>query len=130
MLTNSALSVEPFSEQVKLMVVIPSSLENEIKEFNFGDKLDVIVTLNDTNETDFVSQINLGINKCDTEWFSILEIDDEYKHGWLESFNEYNNYLNMNHLNKLNASIMVLKMQGIEFIDKSPYMYYAKEGMF
>ena len=45
-------------------------------------------------------------------------------------FNEYNNYLNMNHLNKLNASIMVLKMQGIDFIDKSPYMYYAKEGMF
>ena len=45
-------------------------------------------------------------------------------------FNEYNNYLNMNHLNKLNASIMVLKMQGISLIDKPPYMYYAKDGMF
>jgi hypothetical protein len=39
--------------------------------------------------TDFCSQINLGIEKCETDWFSILEIDDEYKPIWLKSLNEY-----------------------------------------
>jgi hypothetical protein len=46
--------------------------------------------------TDFCSLVNLGITNCDTEWFSILEVDDEYKPIWLSSMNEYmNNYKNV-----------------------------------
>jgi hypothetical protein len=33
----------------------------------------------------------MGIDDCDTEWFSIFEIDDEYKKPWLSSMNEYMN---------------------------------------
>ena len=64
-------------------------MKKKIKEFNFGQKLEVEVIYNTSKETDFCSQINLGINACDTEWFSILEVDDEYQKPWLKSMNEY-----------------------------------------
>ena len=40
-------------------------------------------------ETDFCSQVNLGIEKCETTWFSILEIDNEYTPNLLPAFNKY-----------------------------------------
>ena len=43
---------------------------------------------NKTNDSSFSNQINLGIDDCSTEWFSILEIDDEFKSVWLTSVNE------------------------------------------
>ena len=55
---------------------------------NLSEKLEIEIVVN-KGETDFCSQVNLGIEKCDTEWFSILEIDDEYKSIWLKSTNEY-----------------------------------------
>ena len=45
---------------------------------------------NDT--TDYCSQINLGVDKCETEFFSILEWDDEYSNIWFKQFNEYVEY--------------------------------------
>jgi hypothetical protein len=42
-------------------------------------------------DTSFPSQVNIGIEECDTEWFSILEIDDVYKPIWLKSILEYKN---------------------------------------
>ena len=89
MLTNAVMSVENFHEDVKLVIICPESLHEEIDEFNFGDKLKVIKMFNVTNNTDFTSQINMGIQGCDTEWFSILEIDDEYKEGWAKTAKQY-----------------------------------------
>jgi hypothetical protein len=31
----------------------------------------------------------LGIENCTTEWFTILEVDDEFKPNWLKTVNEY-----------------------------------------
>ena len=33
-------------------------------------------------ETDFCSQVNFGVESCETEFFSILEYDDEYSNIW------------------------------------------------
>ena len=41
------------------------------------------------NKTDFCSQINLGVASVDTEYFSILEHDDEYSNIWFNQFNTY-----------------------------------------
>ena len=49
------------------------------------------VIIENKGKTDFCSQINLGIDNCETEWFSILEIDDEYNKNWVNLFNEYSN---------------------------------------
>tara|TARA_R110002110_G_scaffold62952_1_gene175273 strand:+ start:1912 stop:2709 length:798 start_codon:yes stop_codon:yes gene_type:complete len=42
--------------------------------------------------TDYCSQINLGVAECETEFFSILEWDDEYSNIWFNQFNEYVDY--------------------------------------
>jgi hypothetical protein len=86
MLDNAIKSVEQFHEDVKLMIVCPPSVKSELT--NISEVLDVNIVTNNS-KTDFCSQVNLGIEKCDTEWFSILEVDDEYKSIWLKSTNEY-----------------------------------------
>jgi hypothetical protein len=91
MLNNSLLSVEDFHNDVKVMIVCPVDLKKNFDVMDFGQKLEIKMLYNSTKKTDFLSQINMGIDDCDTEWFSILEIDDEYKKPWLSSINEYMN---------------------------------------
>ena len=86
MLENALSSVEQFHDDVKLSIVCPSNLKKELE--NISEKLEIEIIVND-GQTDFCSQINLGIEKCNTEWFSILEVDDEYKPIWLKSINDY-----------------------------------------
>jgi hypothetical protein len=86
MLDNSIKSVEQFHNDVKLSIVCPSSLTNEL--VNLSEVLEIEIISNN-GKTDFCSQVNLGIEKCNTEWFSILEVDDEYKQIWLKSTDQY-----------------------------------------
>ena len=88
MLKNSVGSIENFHNDVKLLIVCPNDVLTKIKEIDLGQKLEIIY-LSNNGQIDFCSQINLGITNCDTEWFSILEVDDEYKPIWLKTFNEY-----------------------------------------
>jgi hypothetical protein len=90
MLNNSISSVEPFYNDVKLLIVCPNVIKIELEKINLSEKLD-IKYLSHTLDTNFCSQVNVGIKSCDTEWFSILEVDDEYKPVWLKSINEYKN---------------------------------------
>jgi len=86
MLDNAIKSVEPFQNDVKLSIVCPIELKPLL--VNLSETLEINIISNNS-KTDFISQVNLGIEKCDTEWFSILEVDDEYKSIWLKSINEY-----------------------------------------
>ena len=86
MLNNSLSSVEDFRDDVKVTIVCPEKISDTI---TYKGNLEIKILRNTTLKTDFINQINLGINDCDTEWFSILEIDDEYKKPWLSSMNEY-----------------------------------------
>jgi hypothetical protein len=86
MLNNALSSVEDFHNDVKVSIVCPTSLKKELKDLS--DKLEINIVTN-KGETDFCSQVNLGIDECDTEWFTILEVDDELKPVWLKSINEY-----------------------------------------
>ena len=86
MLNNSLSSIEDFHNDVKVSIVCPTSLKKELKDLS--NKLEINIVAN-KGETDFCSQVNLGIDNCDTEWFTILEVDDEFKPIWLKSMNEY-----------------------------------------
>ena len=86
MLNNALSSVEDFHNDVKVSIICPASLKKELKDLS--NKLEITIVTN-KGETDFCSQVNLGIDNCDTEWFTILEIDDEFKPVWLKSMNEY-----------------------------------------
>jgi hypothetical protein len=86
MFDNAIKSVEQFHEDVKLLIVCPLTVKTELT--NISEVLEIEILTNN-GKTDFCSQVNLGIEKCDTEWFSILEVDDEYKPIWLKSINKY-----------------------------------------
>lgn len=87
MLENAVESVEKFHNDVNLLIVCPQDVK-ELLSNSLSNKLDVKVIVND-GDTDFCSQVNLGIEKCETEWFSILEIDDLFKEHWLKNMNSY-----------------------------------------
>jgi len=85
MAQNAVNSVKDFHDDVILMIVHPRKLKVELDS---GQKLEIQYVSHDKS-SDFCSQVNEGIDNCKTEWFSILEVDDEYKSIWLKSFDEY-----------------------------------------
>jgi len=89
MLRNAVSSVEPFHNDVVLSIILPKKLKTQVNKLSLSDKLEISLIENKTTKTDYVTQVNLGIENCSTEWFSILEIDDEYNPIWLSSMNEY-----------------------------------------
>lgn len=88
MLNNSLSSVEPFKDKVKVLIVTTPEISKKL--VNFSDTLEIKVVEN-TGDTKVQNQMNIGLENCDTEWFSILEVDDEYNNVWLDSGLEYIN---------------------------------------
>lgn len=123
MLKNATNSINDFHNDVKLMIVCPESLNSKMDSVKFSSKLEMKILYNKTHMTDFASQINMGINECDTEWFSILEIDDEYKPIWLSSMNEH-----MNRFTDVSIFLPVVKDVNVEgkflnFTNESVWAY-------
>ena len=88
MFKNAFNSVEQFYNDVKLIIVGPSKVVSNIQIESTNLEYKVV---ENNGEYDFCSQVNLGITNCDTEWFSILEVDDEYHKNWLSLVNSYRN---------------------------------------
>jgi hypothetical protein len=86
MLYNAINSIENFHNDVKVLVVCPDKISSDLG--TMSDKLEINV-YGHNGDTDFCSQVNYGIEKCDTKWFTILEMDDEFKSVWLKSMDEY-----------------------------------------
>jgi hypothetical protein len=87
MAENAIKSVEEFHNDIILMIVHPEKIKLDL---NTGQKLEVHYLSHKDDPSDFCSQVNLAVTwECKTEWFSILEVDDEYKPIWLKSMNEY-----------------------------------------
>lgn len=86
MFNNAISSIGNFYDDVKVLVVCPPKIKDEIS--NIPAKFDFEVVVK-TGETDFCSQVNKGIEKCKTEWFTILEVDDEFNRVWFTSMNQY-----------------------------------------
>lgn len=89
MLSNAVMSVENFYEDVALSIVCPEKLKSEVEKLTFGDKLETKFIFNTSTNTNAMYQVNLGIENCETKWFSILEIDDEYNSVWLKYMKDY-----------------------------------------
>jgi GT2 family glycosyltransferase len=88
MIGNAVSSIQDFHNDVKLLIVCPNDIKTKIDEIDLGQKLEIKYNVH-TGDTGFCSQVNRGIENCDTEWFTILEVDDEFKPIWLKSMNEY-----------------------------------------
>jgi len=88
MLENCVNSIRDFHNDIKLIIVCPEKIYDDVKKLDLSNVLD-ITYIKSIKGSDFCSQVNLGIEVCNTEWFSIVEVDDEYKPIWLKSMNEY-----------------------------------------
>jgi len=92
-LFNTALtSVD--NQEVKpdeVLVVVPEGSEvsktlTEMDLTTYGVKVTVV---ENPGKTDFATQVNYGVSQCKTEWFSILEFDDEYSIKWFKNVVTY-----------------------------------------
>lgn len=89
MLKNAINSIGEFHDDVNLLIVCPPDIKNKIlTEVPSIHKEEIIVN---NESTDFCTQVNKGIESCKTEWFTILEMDDEFKQSWFTSMNQYMN---------------------------------------
>ena len=75
----------------ELVIVVPknSEVSEYVKGYDFGAVKDSITVVENDGETDFASQVNLGISKSKSEWVSLLELDDEYANIWFKNVIEY-----------------------------------------
>lgn len=90
-----ANSIRSIQDQIikpgKVMVVTPKSSDayKFAKEYDYESIKDLVIVVENDGNTDFASQMNFGVDKCETEWFSILEYDDEYSKIWFKSVETY-----------------------------------------
>lgn len=88
--TNAVQSVaDQFVRPDALMIVVPTSLKKFMTDFDFGEIKDIVTIVENKGETDFSSQLNLGVSKIKTTWFSLLEYDDEFSKIWIKNADEY-----------------------------------------
>jgi GT2 family glycosyltransferase len=90
-----AIAVKSVEDQLvlpdELLIVVPKNSEasKEVKAFDFGSIKSIVRVLENDGETDFASQVNFGVKNITTEWFSILEYDDEYAKIWFKNVVTY-----------------------------------------
>jgi hypothetical protein len=73
----------------ELLIVTPkgSAAFDYLSKFDFG-KVKTRIIENE-GQTDFSSQINLGVENLTSDWFTILEFDDELADIWLDNVVKY-----------------------------------------
>jgi hypothetical protein len=125
MLNNALYSVEGFHNDVKVTIVCPVGLKPKMSGIAFGNNLEVKVLYNSDLKTDFMTQVNMGINDCDTEWFSILEVDDEYTKAWFPSMTEHMNAYGYAQENRVDVFLPIVKDVNVE----GKFLTYMNESL-
>lgn len=121
MLKNAINSIGEFHDDINLLIVCPPELKNKIlTEVPTLHKEEIIVN---NESTDFCTQVNKGIENSKTEWFTILEMDDEFKRVWFTSMDEY-----MNTFKDVDVFLPIVKDVNVEgkflsFTNESTWAY-------
>lgn len=90
--TNAVKSVE--TQKIlpdELVIVVPkdSDVSTYVKAYDFAGIKNIVTIVENDGNTDFASQVNLGVAKSKSEWVSFLEFDDEYSNIWFKNVVEY-----------------------------------------
>lgn len=88
-LDNAILSIIEQKELPgEVIIVTPDFSGADLKNF---DKIKDIteVMINQSENTDFCSQVNMAVDGAKNEFFSILELDDEYSKIWFKNVRQY-----------------------------------------
>lgn len=86
---NSVIECQKHYTSGKLKVLIVTDGNENGSDYKDFDDIEYEYITNDTGKYDFCSQINFAVDHVDTEYFSILEFDDEYKPKWFKFANQY-----------------------------------------
>jgi len=76
-------------DAVLIVAKSDEGLLKKLTDFDYGEITSIVKIIENTGDTDVCSQINLGVSKTETEWFSFLEMDDEYSKIWFKNVVEY-----------------------------------------
>ena len=72
--------------EYEIKIVCPPNIINDISNDFKNEKIKYI---ENTNETDYCTQVNLGVKSCQTKYFSILGFDDYYSKNWFSNVKKY-----------------------------------------
>lgn len=77
----------------EVVLVYAFTIEEKIKKLisEFDTKLNIKLVANQ-EKIDFQSQVNLGVKEVKTNYFSILEFDDEYGNTYFKNVIQYTSY--------------------------------------
>jgi len=93
---ETVIKQEGVDEIPKMILVYPSELDANItglrdslirKHDDVTDKCFVLVKNDD--KTDYQSQVNLGVKSVETDYFSVLEFDDEYSDTYFKNVENF-----------------------------------------
>ena len=85
---QSLVNQEVKPQKVYVVCSTDKKLKSFLDSWEKPEELDIVI-LENTGKTDFCSQVNYGVEKMDTEWFSVLEFDDEYSRHWFKNTQQY-----------------------------------------
>ena len=71
-----------------ILIVAPKEVTDILKQAPDTTSIGIKLIENE-GETDYCSQINLGVKNVATKYFSILEYDDYYQNKWFKNVKEY-----------------------------------------
>jgi hypothetical protein len=91
LLKNGIKSVETQDRKTNggIMFVIPANskgLKKQIEDLKITYPNEFV---ENSGKTDFYNQVNLGVESVKTEWFTVLEFDDEFSLNWFNNFETY-----------------------------------------
>jgi len=87
---NSISTQHNKPDELLIVTSNDKSLKSFLKNFDFGDVKEITrVVENTTKDFGFQSQINYGVSKCKTKFFTFLEYDDELSQIWIKKGIEY-----------------------------------------
>ena len=76
---DSVLKQEKIAELPKIVVVYTNAASSDMLDYQhkFKDNTNITFLFN-TGKTDYQAQVNFAVNNITTDYFSVLEFDDEY----------------------------------------------------
>jgi hypothetical protein len=87
---NAVSSVLKQKKEINELIVVHTAEENLVEKLKSFDFSGITVNLLQYDgEPNFCSQVNYGVENCNSEWFSILEFDDEYSPIWFDNVDKY-----------------------------------------
>jgi len=94
---ETVINQKRVDETPKMVLVYPTELDASItglrdsliRKHSGGTTTENFVLVQNDGKTDYQSQVNLGVKSVETDYFSVLEFDDEYSDSYFKNVEDY-----------------------------------------